>query len=86
MAKVPPARAVDSWVDNTNFGNFNPGKKSGQAIFENETKGLKDKNSLTATKKYAQSILSFLENKAPALGKVGTQIPITYDAVGDPTE
>ena len=28
----------------------------------------------------------FLENRVPKLGKVVTQIPITDDAVGDPTE
>ena len=27
MAAVPPAPAADSWVDNPNVGNFNPGKK-----------------------------------------------------------
>ena len=86
MAAVPPAPAADSWVDNTNVGNFNPGTKSGQAIFENKTKGLKEDNRLTATKKDAQAISLFLENRAPALGKFVSWIPITYDAVGDPTE
>ena len=42
MAAVPPAPEADSWVDNTNAGNFNRGKKSGQAIFEKKTKGLKE--------------------------------------------
>ena len=30
MAEVPPAPATDSWVNNTNVGNFNPGKKKGR--------------------------------------------------------
>ena len=69
MAEVSPALAADSWVDNTNVGNFNTGTKSGQAIFENKTKDLKEDNRLTATKKDAQAISRFLENRAPALGK-----------------
>ena len=72
MAAVPPAPEAESWVDNPNVGNFNSGKKVGQVIFENKTKGLKEKNCLTATKKDAQAICSFLENKAQALGKVVT--------------
>ena len=86
MAEVPPAPEADSWVDNPNVCNLNKGTKLGQNVFENKTKGLKEENRLTATKKDAQSILSFLENKAPALGKVFTRIPITYDAGGNPTE
>ena len=86
MAAVPPAPAADRWVDNPNVGNFNPGKKSGQVIFKKKTKSLKEENILAATKKDAQAIRRFLENKALALGKVITQIPIVYDAIGDPTE
>ena len=86
MAEVPPAPAVDSWVDNPNVCNINPGTKSGQAIFEKKTKGFKKQNVLTAPKKDAQASCYFLEQKAPALGKVFTRIPITYDAVRDPTK
>ena len=86
MSSVPPAPAADSWVDNPNVCNINPGTKSGQAILEKNTKGLKEENRLTATKKDAQAIHCFLENKAPELGKVVTRTPITYDAVRDPTE
>ena len=86
MAEVPPAPATDSWVNNPNVGNFNPGTKSGQAIFENNTKGLKEYKRLTATNKDAQAIRCFLEDRAPDLGKVVTRIPIKYDAHGDPTE
>ena len=42
MAAVPPAPAADSWVDNPNVGNFNPGTKSGQEIFEKNTKGFRE--------------------------------------------
>ena len=63
MAAVPPAPAADSWVDNTNVGNFNPGTKSVQENFENKTKGLKEENRLKATKKDAQAIHRFLEIK-----------------------
>ena len=86
MAAVPPAPATDSWVDNPNVGHFNKGTKSGQEIFEKNTKGIKEENHLTATKKDAQAIRRLLENKAPELGKVVTRIPITYDAFGYPTE
>ena len=86
MEAVPPAPAADSWVDNSNVGNFNPGTKSGLAIFEKKTKGLKEENRLTATNKDAQAIHRFFENKYLALGKVVTQIPIKSDANGDPTE
>ena len=86
MAAVPPSPAADSWVDNPNVGKFNPGTKSGQLILEKKTKGIKEENRLTATNKDAQAIRRFLENKAPASVKVVTRIPITYDAVGDPTE
>ena len=86
MAAVTPSPAANSWVDNPNVGNFNQGTKLGQEIFENKTKCLKEENHLTATKKDAQAIYRFLENKTPALGKVITRITITYDAVGDPTE
>ena len=86
MAAVPPAPAADSWVDNTNVGNFNLGTKAGQEIFEKKTKSLKEENRLTATKKDAQDISRLLENKAPWLGKVITWISITYDAVGDTNE
>ena len=72
MAAVPPAPAADSWVDNLNVGNFNPGTKAGQAIFEKKTKGLMEENRITATKKDANAIHCFLENKAPYLGKVVT--------------
>ena len=65
MAAVPPAPAADSWVDNTNVGNFNLGTKAGQEIFEKKTKSLKEENRLTATKKDAQDISRLLENKAP---------------------
>ena len=41
MVALPPALAADSWADNPNVGNFNPGTKSGQEIFEKKTKGLK---------------------------------------------
>ena len=40
MEAVPPAPAANSWVDNPNVGRFNPGKKSGQEIYEKKTKGL----------------------------------------------
>ena len=53
MAAVPPAPEADSWFDNPNVGNFNPGTKSGQAILEKKTKGLKEENRLTATNKDA---------------------------------
>ena len=86
MAAVPPALAADSWVDNPNVGNFNPGTKSGQAIIEKKTNGLNEENRLTATKKDAQAIGHLLENKSPELAKVVTQIPIKYYALGDPTE
>ena len=86
MVAVPLAQAAESWVDNPNVGNFNPGKKSGQEIFENNTKGIKEEKRLTTTKKDAQAILCLLENKYPALVKVITRIPNTYDAVRDPTE
>ena len=86
MTAVPPAPAAESWVDNTNVGNFNSGTKAWQAIFEKNTKGPKEENRLTATKKDAQAICCFLGNKAPALGKVVTRIPIKYNARGDPTE
>ena len=86
MAAVPLAPAADSWVDNPNVGNFNPGTKAGQEIFEKKTQGLKEKNRLKATNKDAQAIRRFLENKASDLGKVVTRIPSTYDAAGDPTE
>ena len=55
-------------------------------FFEKKTKGFKEENRLTATKKDSQAIHRFLVNKSLALGKVVTRIPITYDAVGDPTE
>ena len=42
----PPDPAADSWVDNPNVGNFDPGTKAGQAIIEKITKVLKDKNCL----------------------------------------
>ena len=86
MAAPPPAQAADSWVDNPNFVNFNPGTKAGQSIFEKKTKGLKEENCLTATKKDTRAIRIFLENKSPALGKVVTRIPVKYDAVRDSTE
>ena len=86
MAAPPPAQAADSWVDNPNFVNFNPGTKAGQSIFEKKTKGLKEEKRLTAIKKDAQSICHFLIITAPSLGKMVTQIPITYDAIRDPTE
>ena len=69
MAAEPPSPAADSWVDNPNVGNFNTGTKSGQEIFENKTKCLKEEKLLTATNKYAQAVRRFLENKSPALGK-----------------
>ena len=40
MAAVPPAPAEDRWFDNPNVDNFNPGKKSGQAIFEKKKKSI----------------------------------------------
>ena len=86
MEALPPAPAAVSWVDNPNVGNFNPGKKAGQAIFEKKKKVLKEQKHLTATKNDAQAIRHFLENKAQALGKGVTRIPITYDAVKDPTK
>ena len=72
MKAVPPALEADSWVDNPNFGNFNPGTKAGQVIFENKTKGLKEENCLTATKKDDQAICCFLEDRALLLVKVVT--------------
>ena len=59
MSEVPLALAADSWVDNPNVGNFNPGKKSGQYIFANKIKCLMEDNRLSATKD-DQAILSFL--------------------------
>ena len=61
MAAVPPAPVVDSWVDNPNVGNFNPGTKAGQASFKKKTKGINEENRLTAKKKDAQAISRFLE-------------------------
>ena len=72
MAAVPPAPAADSWVDNPNVGNFNPGKKEGQEIFENNTKDIKEENRLTATNKDAQAIPLLFENKALEAGKIVT--------------
>ena len=42
MLAVPPDPTADSWVDNPDVGNFNPGTKAGQAILEKKTKGLKE--------------------------------------------
>ena len=86
MAAVPPALAQDSWVDNPNVGNFNTGTKEGHPIFEKRKTFPKEENRLTTTKEDAQAIRRFLENKALALGKVVTRIPITYDASRDPTK
>ena len=33
LAAVPPDPVAESWVDNPNVGNFNPGTKAGQEIF-----------------------------------------------------
>ena len=63
-ASVPPAPEAESWIDNPNVGHFNPGTKSRQEIFENNTKGLKEYKRLTATDKDAQAIRHLLENKA----------------------
>ena len=86
MAEIPPAPAAEIWLDNPNVGNFNPGKKLGQEIFEKKTKGLKEEKRLAETKKDAQAICSFLGNKSPALGKFVTRIPIKYNARRDTTE
>ena len=50
MAAGPTAPAANIWVDNPNVGNFNPGTKAGQAIFEKIPKGLKEENRPTAKK------------------------------------
>ena len=72
MVEVTPAPAWDSCVDNPSVGNFNLGKKSGQANFEEKTKSFNEENRLTATDKDAQVIFLFLENKAQSLGKFVT--------------
>ena len=58
----------------------------GRKFLKRRQKNIREENRLTATKKYAQAICRLLENKAPALGKDVTQIPITYYAVRDPTK
>ena len=69
MAAVPPAPSAEIWVDNPNVGNLNTGTKPRQEFFEKKTKGLKEENRLTATKKDSQDIRRFLGNKSRALGK-----------------
>ena len=72
MAAVTPAPTADNCIYNPNVINFNTGTKAGQEVFENNIKGLKEENRLTATKKNARVIRRFLENKYKELGKLIT--------------
>ena len=79
---APPAEV---WSVNPLIGNFNPGTKTGQAIFEKKTKGLPAGSRFTATKKDAQAIRRFLQGKSATLGEVVTRIPVAFDGAGLPT-
>ena len=60
MAAVPPAPQANSLVDNPNVGNFNPGTKSWQEIFEEKTKKYQGGKPPHSNKEVCSGHLSFI--------------------------
>ena len=82
---VAPA-PVETWTENPNQGNFNPGTKLGSDIFKLKTKGLSDDRRLSLEKKDSQIFKRLLEAKSPTFGQVVTHIPVQFAPDGTATQ
>lgn len=81
-AIIPPApvimAATIEWKTDPFQGKFNPGTKSGQAIFLEKTKGLAEKDRLELSKSNSAEIHKFFRSKEGQMGEVITKVPTEY--------
>lgn len=80
--QVIMAATSESFVENPNQGDFNPGTKVGRDTFEKKTKGLEESKRLEMSKKYAPTLRRLLDSKASDFGKTVTNVPTSFDAHG----
>ena len=78
--------APEVWTENPTQGDFNPGTKSGEAIFKMKTKGLPDDKRINFDKKNAPQFRRLLQAKGPTFGATVTSIPVEFDARGNVTK
>ncbi len=78
--------APEIWTENPTQGDFNPGTKSGEAIFKLKTKGLPKDKRISLEWKNSAQFLHILQAKASTFGSIVTSIPVEFDAGGNVTE
>ena len=78
--------APEVWTENPTQGDFNPGTKSGEAIFKLKAKGLPDDKRITLERKNAPQFCRILQAKASTFGSIMTNIPVEFDAAGNVTK
>jgi len=87
LPPAPPIMAATvEWKTDPFQGKFNPGTKSGQAIFLEKTKGLAEKDRLELSKSNSAEIHKFFRSKEGQMGEIITKVPIAYANDGTVTK
>ena len=73
---------AETWTENPNHGNFNPGTIAGNKIFQIKTKGLEHDKRLSFEGKNAPIFRRLLEAKEPEFGGIVSKVPTDWDAAG----
>lgn len=81
----PPPAPVEVWKTAPDRGNFNPGTKHGQLIFNEKSKGLPEDKRLDLNRTNGPNIHKVLRAREPHFRGV-TEIPIKIDALGNVVE
>ena len=85
-AAAPQPASAEVWTENPMQGKFNPGTKSGEAIFKLKTKGLPEGKRISLDPQYAQQFRRLLQAKSATFGAIVTKVPVEFDAAGNPTK
>ena len=79
---IMAAPAAIEWKTDPCHGNFNPGTKLGQSIFQEKTKGLPENSRLELSKSNSSSIHKFFRSKEGQMGAVVSKVPFEYEGDG----
>ena len=79
---IMAAPAAIEWKTDPCHGNFTPGTKLGQSIFQEKTKGLPENSRLELSKSNSSSIHKFFRSKEGQMGAVVSKVPFEYEGDG----
>ena len=79
---IMAAAANVEWKTDPCHGNFNPGTKIGQSIFQEKTKGLPEASRLELSKSNSSEIHKFFRSKEGQMGALIAKVPFGFEADG----